>query len=1062
MKLKALLLASVTVFSTFASRAQPLILTPEISPDGSRLAFCYQGDIWTVQSGGGRADRLTVHEAYESNPRWNPDGGSLAFQSDRFGNNDLFLITPGESSAKRLTFHSADDELYDFTSDGQLIFNTRRLYAQVEHEDEIQRVSVKGGTPELFIESLGLSPVVSPDGTKVAFVRGVCRIEREAYRGPANLDLWLYDFETGDYTRLTDFDGNDHSPRWKDNETLLYLSSESGRYNIHELTLHGAKKLITDEAVFGINSFSVSRGGIIAYQNGDQVTTLRPGDSPQVVSIDVSGDSRFDELVSRTINNKMEEYALSPDGKYIAYIVRGEVFVRMSDKDFSRNVRITNSAARERSIGWLNNETLIFTSDQDGQYEIYTAFSTDQQERDVFKSLKIATKRLTETTEDESRLVMSPDLKRIAYLQNRGRLIVADISPTGMLTNSVVLQDGWDTPGDVAWSPDSRWLAYSLSDLEFNQEVFIHAADNSSAPVNVSMHPKQDYQPVWSPDGSKLGFLSSRNNGDSDIWFIYLKSEDWERNKLQRNWIQPDSDKKETDEEQKKETDVRRMTVTIDFDHIYDRLCQVTSFAGNESDFVFDKKGQYLYYTLGSAGRQDYKVERNLYKIKWDGSEFRQLAGEDMQPAQFKLSSDGKYIYLLAKEGELVRLKTSDDQKEKLATSSRIDIDYPGELNQIFEEGWRALDQGFYDPDFHGQNWQRLKEQYKPLALKASTREDFTYIYNLMLGQLNSSHMGFRGGESQKETQHQQTGLIGVSGRNTKTGFEVTAVLPHSPADRAESKLLIGDVITSVDQKPVTPVTNLYELLLDHTEAPVLLSIMRAGKQEEMVLWPERSLREELYDDWVDSRRKLVEEYSGGKLGYLHIQGMNWTSFERFERELMVAGYQKEGMVIDVRYNGGGWTTDYLMAVLTVRQHAYTVPRGASEDLQSDHLKFRPYYPFGERLPLASWTRPSIALCNEASYSNAEIFSHAYKTLGIGKLVGKPTFGAVISTGAYSLVDGSYVRMPYRAWYVKATDENMEHGPAVPDLVVEQPPAYKAKKVDPQLKAAVDELLKEL
>jgi C-terminal processing protease CtpA/Prc len=183
---------------------------------------------------------------------------------------------------------------------------------------------------------------------------------------------------------------------------------------------------------------------------------------------------------------------------------------------------------------------------------------------------------------------------------------------------------------------------------------------------------------------------------------------------------------------------------------------------------------------------------------------------------------------------------------------------------------------------------------------------------------------------------------------------------------------------------------------------------------EEVVIWPVSSLRNELYDDWVNERRRLTEKYSNGRLGYLHIRGMNWSSFERFERELMAAGYGKDGIVIDVRYNGGGWTTDYLMAVLNVKQHSYTIPRGAAEDLEKEHRKFKDTYPFSERLPLSAWTKPSVAISNENSYSNAEIFSHAYKALGLGKLIGRPTFGAVISTGSYGLVDGSRVRMPFR------------------------------------------------
>lgn len=227
----------------------------------------------------------------------------------------------------------------------------------------------------------------------------------------------------------------------------------------------------------------------------------------------------------------------------------------------------------------------------------------------------------------------------------------------------------------------------------------------------------------------------------------------------------------------------------------------------------------------------------------------------------------------------------------------------------------------------------------------------------------------------------------------------------------------------------------------------------------ELVIRPARSLRIAIYENWVDQRKALTDRYSGGKLGYIHIQGMNWPSFERFERELMASGYGKDGIVIDVRFNGGGWTTDMLMTVLNVRQHAYTIPRGAAENLERENKKFVNNYPYGERLPFPALTMPSIALCNQNSYSNAEIFSHAFKTLGLGKLVGTPTFGAVISTGSYSLQDGSRVRMPYRGWYVKATGENMEHGPALPDIILDNAPDDKANDEDPQLKRAVEELL---
>ena len=339
---------------------------------------------------------------------------------------------------------------------------------------------------------------------------------------------------------------------------------------------------------------------------------------------------------------------------------------------------------------------------------------------------------------------------------------------------------------------------------------------------------------------------------------------------------------------------------------------------------------------------------------------------------------------------------------------------------------------------------------------------DFQDMVNLMLGELNASHMGFYMGD-RAETQETRTGLLGVELDPVANGAAVQRVVPRSPADREASTLRAGDVITAVNGTSVAEAGNVYELLSGTVDEMVLLSVTGAdGDTRSVRIRPTGSLGDELYREWVDQRKALVDAYSDGRLGYIHVEGMNWSSFERFERELYASAHGKEGLLIDVRFNGGGWTTDYLMAVLNVKRHAYTVPRGATDNLDRNHEQFRAHYPFGERLPLASWTKPVAALANTNSYSNAEIFSHAFKHTGHGPLIGEPTFGAVISTGGVGMINGSYVRMPFRAWYVYQTDQNMEHGPAVPDVRVENPPAVKATGEDPQLRRAVETLLQQI
>ena len=1078
-----LLVLSWSLLTSVCTLANPLILQPEISPNGDDIAFSYQGDIWTVGSAGGRADRLTIHEGYESRPAWSSDSSTLAFSSDRFGNDDVYIMPKEGGVPKRLSYHSADDRVTSFSADNHVLFNSRRTYAQVEREWEILSVAASleentRTTESRFMDALGFDAVVSPNGNKVAFVRGTARISREAYNGPANRNIWIYNISDSTYSQLTNHSGNDFMPKWISNDSLYFISPRSGKYNVHKATLNGKVEQISQEFDFGVNHFSsTANGNTVVYQAGDKVMLLNAETgNASALNIDVKSDFRFDPVVTKSMANKVDEYAVSPNGELSAYVLRGDIYLTRNDKDDKRSVVLSSGPARDRDIAWLNDEALVFVSDKEGQNDLYLVRSNDEKETNLFASLKHTVNKLSDSEQEEFDPVVAPNGEQIAFRQDRGRLLVADIDEDGELSNQKTLLDGWDTPSKVSWSPDSLWLTYSLSDLNFNEEVYIHAANNDQKPVNVSMHPKYDTNPIFSPDGSKLGFVSMRNNGDFDIWFAWLTKEDWQRSKEEWRRLDKEQDKddkgKNASTETKNEDDdkdsdddnssVKTVTpIKIDFDGIYERLEQVTSFAGNETQMIFDKDGEHIYYSTGSPGRQNFKADRNLYKIKWDGEDKKTLLSGNKKPSQLVLTNSGKHLFTLVDGGEITRIDTKSDKHETLNVNSNIRIDYAQERAQIFDEGWRALNAGFYDPKFHGNDWDALRTKYRPLALAASTKEDFQYIFNLMLGQLNASHMGISRGENPKQTQSQETGLLGTEGIHSANGYEITSVLANSPADRSDSQLAVGDIIVAINQQNLSN-QNLYALLVDTINSPVLLEVVNNGDTREVVIWPTNSLSTQLYDAWVDDRRALTDTFSNGKLGYLHIRGMNWTSFERFERELMAAGYGKDGIVIDVRYNGGGWTTDYLMAVLSVKQHSYTIPRGATPDITKNHRQFRDAYPFAERLPLSAWTKPSIAMSNENSYSNAEIFSHAYKALGIGKLVGRPTFGAVISTGSYGLVDGSSVRMPFRGWWVKESGENMEKVPAVPDIEVFNPPAYKAKGVDPQLQRAVQELLKDL
>jgi C-terminal processing protease CtpA/Prc len=574
------------------------------------------------------------------------------------------------------------------------------------------------------------------------------------------------------------------------------------------------------------------------------------------------------------------------------------------------------------------------------------------------------------------------------------------------------------------------------------------------------MHPRNDRSPVWSADGSKLGFVSDRNNADYDIWFTWLKKEDWEKTK--RDWEEEDEEEEKSSNGKnngEKKDSTETFTIEIDFEGIHDRLEQVTAYPGNEGGVEISKDGETFYFSANGSGRNGRSTMRNFMSIKWDGTDSKVIL-DDMPLGNMQWDDKYKNLYFVSR-GKFNKLPVSGKKVEGQPFTAKLEIDHPGERAQMFEDAWRALRDGFYDPEFHGEDWEDLKKKYKMRALAASTSQDFRTMFNEMLGQLNASHMGMYGSDPE-DLQRDQTGLIGVELKTVPEGVQVTYIIPDSPADKEGSKLAVGEIITSVNGEQIVGNTNFFSLMEGTANERTLLTVKASdGASREVIIRPVTSLNAEKYEAWIKEQKRLTDLYSGGKLGYIHIRAMGWPSFERFERELMASGFGKEGIVIDVRYNGGGWTTDMLMAVLTTRQHAYTIPRGAAKSLK-DHKKFKNNYPYGERLPFPPLMMPSVALCNENSYSNAEIFSHAYKTLGLGTLVGQPTFGAVISTGSYGLVDGGRVRMPFRAWFVKATEENMEHGPAVPDVLVENAPDGKAAGKDDQLKKAVEILMEQI
>lgn len=1146
-----------------------------LSPDGQTLAFSWAGDIWTVPIVGGSATRLTVHPAHDSHPVWSRDGQWLAFASARHGAANVFVMGRDGSGVRRLTFSDRSELPTDWSPDGASIYFYSGREGDVYREPRMYRVATAGGQSWRALDCFGTTPRVSPDGGRIAFVRGRTPWGRRGYRGSANYDIYVHTAATDTFKQLTDFDGTDRLPIWDaEGRGVYFLSDRAGTVNVwYQPVGDGTARQITHMSGDDVRDLAVSADGkTLAFTHWDRLYVMSPDDGqPQAIRVTAADDATRNDVELRAFTSGADEQEPSPDGEGIALVVHGEILViKTEEKKPTR--RVTDSVARDHDVVWSpDGKALFFVSDREGQEDIYRATSAEDPPEALSDSLRFKIERVTDDPAIEYSPQVSPDGKKLSYLRERGDLVIRDLK-TGQES---VLLESWNRPG-YAWSPDSKWIAYQIEDLEHNSDVWVRPADGSRLPVNISRHPDYDGRPQWSADGQMLAFASQRHGFDSDLYLVFLSREVNEKSSVDldeyfkkrseavkkrkplkeavasgkivlagevpqtqpaetepatkpaeekpakkpagdlrsqlRRWLKDflaEEDKKDKKPEKEKE---EKKEYEYELETCYQRVRRVTSLLGDQSSFAFSPDGQLLAFTSAHADG------RKLYTIKWNGEDVKSIVSAGVGALRWGL--DGQKLYYL-KSGVPNSCSSSGSGTKAHGFQTKMGISYAAEAAQKFADGARQLGLRFYHPTLKGLDWPGLTRKYNELALQTRTVTEFNEVFNMLQGELNGSHLGIHGpGRGRTE----QLGNLGCTFDRTFAGhgLKVAAALKHSPADRAESRLVPGDIILKVNGQPVGPDSAIEKALINTVGDELIIEFIPSPEREperqedapqteeaeaptedeqaaegartaeeaavdepltrqptvkgeeddetaasdepaedsedesagprELVIRPvsSGSISGLQYRAWVEANTDYVEENSGGRVGYLHIRGMDRGSFEVFERDLYAAAQDKDGLIIDVRNNGGGWTADWVMAVLNVRRHAYTVQRGGE-----------PGYP-QDRLIFYAWTKPATMMCNQHSFSNAEIVSHAFKNLGRGPLVGVTTNGSVISTGAYRLIDGAMVRMPGRGWYVLPDGVDMELHGAEPDVKVPVTPADDVQGRRPQLDAAIQATLAQL
>ena len=1080
--MKRFLLGAAVYITAMAAQAEEAPLWMRhcvISPDGGQIAFTYKGDIYTVDTGGGKARQITSSRGYDTHPVWSPDGKSIAFASDREGSMDVFIVGRDGGVPRRLTSHSGNGVPVAFRDNDHVLFGAAVMpdagdmtFPSAQFP-QVYEVSTEGGRPVMF-SSVPMEDInVSPDGRSFLYHdrKGYEDAWRKHHTSSITRDIWLCTAAVSRerrFRKITTFDGEDRTPVWaQDGKSFYYLSERDGSFNIYRSDIEGRNiTRLTSHTGHPVRFLSAAKDGTLCYGFNGEIYTLKEGEPAKKVAVSIVADTYDRHLVKQLKSSGATEISVSPEGKEVAFVMRGDVYV--TSVEYKTTKQITDTPEQERDIDFSpDGRSIVYASERDGLWQIYQTSLVDKDDKLFTYANDFKEERLVNSSYTSFQPQYSPDGKEVAFLQNRTELRVLNLKTKEVRT---VMDGKFEysySDGDqwFEWSPDSRWLlsGYIGHGGWNNKDVALVNASGNGEIHNLTQSGYTDGDAKWVLGGKAMIWKSDRAGyrshgswgSEDDVYIMFFDLDAYEHFRMSKEEtaLLEEAEKKEKEDDAKKEDEKKKgkrnagekkkkdvvEPLEFDLENCRDRIVRLTVNSSRLGDAVLSAKGDKLYYQAAFEDGYDlwvHDLKENKTSIVMKNIGYGAMMTDKKQENLYLCNSSIRKVNM-----ELGGSKTVE-------FSATFNYRPYEERQYMFDHIWKQVEDKFYVADLHGVDWKGYYNSYRRFLPHINNNYDFQEMLSEMLGELNGSHTGAR---YYAPGASFQTACLGAFYDNEYTGdgLKIKEIIAKGPFAVKKTDVTEGCIIEKINGEKISAGADYYPLLEGKAGRKVLLSVYnpKKGKRFEVTVKAisEGEQSDLLYRRWVRRNEQLVEKLSGGRVAYVHVQGMNSPSFRTVYSELLSEKNRtKEAVIVDTRHNGGGWLHDDLVTLLNGKEYQRFVPKG--QYIGSD--------------PFNKWLKPSCVLVCEDNYSNAHGFPWVYKELGIGKLIGTPVPGTMTAVWWERQIDPSIVFGIPQVGCMDMRGEYLENKELQPDIEVYNSPEEMLRGEDKQLEAAVKEMLK--